>query len=221
LKRDQNHYSGKMDATAFTPTSGRSDMTTERRWSNTGFAGELSSGAAKPAPPAVAVELWPHDPAWAADAQREAARIAAAVGGLIVSVHHIGSTAVPNIRAKPILDLMPVVSSLSELDASRRVIEGLGYAWWGEYGLEGRRYCTFDDPETSRRKVQLHCFEAGSPEIKRLLIFRDFLRSNPDVAQAYEAEKTRCQALHPNDSNAYSACKGEWVRKIEAEALSA
>jgi GrpB-like predicted nucleotidyltransferase (UPF0157 family) len=195
-------------------------MTTARTRTNTGIVGQAYCGGVTPPPPAVAVELWPHDPAWAENAQREAQRIAAAVGDLIVSVHHIGSTAVPNICAKPILDLMPVVRDLSELDVARPVIEGLGYAWWGEYGLNGRRYCTFDDPETSRRKVQLHCFQVSSSEIERLLAFRDCLRSDPHLAQAYEVEKMRCQALHPNDSNAYSACKGAWIRQIEAAALS-
>jgi GrpB-like predicted nucleotidyltransferase (UPF0157 family) len=196
-------------------------MNTACTHSYTGFPGQAYCGATSPVPPAIAVELWPHDPAWAGDAQREAQRVAAALGDLIVCVHHIGSTAVPNICAKPILDLMPVVRDLSELDVARPAFEQLGYDWWGEYGLQGRRYCTFDDPKTSRRKVQLHCFELSSSEIERLLAFRDYLRSNPDLARAYEAEKTRCWALHPNDSNAYSACKGEWIRRIEAEALCA
>jgi GrpB-like predicted nucleotidyltransferase (UPF0157 family) len=188
---------------------------------DTGFAGRACCGTNTAVSPIVAVELWPHDPAWAEDAQREARRVASAVGDLIVFVHHIGSTAIPNIRAKPILDLMPVVRNLSDLDVARPVLEGLGYDCWGEYGLKGRRYFTFDDPETSRRKAQLHCFQVSSPDIERLLAFRDYLRSNPELARAYEAEKTRCQALHPNNSTAYSACKGEWIRKIEAKALSA
>ncbi len=195
-------------------------MNKARTHLNIDFFGEANCSTVSPPPPAIAVELRPHDPGWAEDAQREAQRVADAVGDLIVSVHHIGSTAVPNICAKPILDLMPVVRNLSELDVARPVFERLGYQWWGEYGLQGRRYCTFDDPETSRRKVQLHCFQAGSPEIERLLAFRDYLKSNPDLARAYEVEKMRCRALHPNDSNAYSACKGEWIRRVEAEALS-
>jgi GrpB-like predicted nucleotidyltransferase (UPF0157 family) len=172
-------------------------------------------------PPPVPVELVPHDPAWADHARQEAARLTAAIGGVIVMVHHIGSTAIPGIRAKPILDLIPVVRSLDEFENSRSVVEGLGYAWWGEFGLPGRRYCTFDDPHTARRTVQLHCYERGSSEIVRHLAFRDYLRSNPDLARAYDALKDRCRDLHPLDSHAYSDCKNAWIRRIEAQALSA
>jgi GrpB-like predicted nucleotidyltransferase (UPF0157 family) len=172
-----------------------------------------------PAP--ISVELQQSDPAWAEAARHEAARFASAAGDAIITVHHIGSTAIPGIRAKPILDLMPVVSSLEALENSRPAIERLGYLWHGEYGLPGRRYCTLDDPLTGRRRVQLHCYEQGSPEIVRHLAFRDYLRSNPDVAQAYDAEKARCRDLHPLDSHAYADCKDGWIRRVEALALAA
>ncbi|MCI0467378.1 MAG: GrpB family protein [Beijerinckiaceae bacterium] len=177
-------------------------------------------GTPKAVPPVIPVELHLYDPAWADMAHQEAARIAAAIGGMILSVHHIGSTAIPGIRAKPILDLMPVVHSISDLDGARMAIEALGYAWWGEYGLAGRRYCTLDDHITARRSVQLHFFQNGSPEIVRLLAFRDYLRSRPSLAREYEAEKCRCRDLHCLDSHAYNACKSAWVRRIEAEALA-
>jgi GrpB-like predicted nucleotidyltransferase (UPF0157 family) len=172
-----------------------------------------------PAP--IPVELDPHDPAWANQARQEAARLMAATGAAIVSVHHIGSTAIPGIRAKPILDLMPVVESLMALQEARPAIEALGYVWWGDYGLPGRRYCTLDDSQTGRRKAQLHCYEQGSPEIARHLAFRDHLRSHPDLARAYDAEKTRCRDQHPLDSHAYSDCKAAWISRIEAQTLSA
>ena len=171
-------------------------------------------------PPTIPVELREYDPVWSIQAQDEAMRIATAVGGVVIAVHHIGSTAIPGIRAKPILDLMPVVVDLEEFEKARSTIEGLGYAWWGEYGLPGRRYCTWDDPPTGLRKIQLHSYECGSPEISRHLAFRDYLRARPDLAREYEAEKCRCQALNPLDSHAYSDCKNAWIRRIEANALS-
>jgi GrpB-like predicted nucleotidyltransferase (UPF0157 family) len=169
-------------------------------------------------PPPIAVKLHQYDPGWAEAARSEAERLTATIGQVVITVHHIGSTAIPGICAKPILDLMPVVRSHAELEVSRSVIEKLGYAWWGEYGLPGRRYCTLDDQVTGERKVQLHCYEQTALEIARHLAFRDYLRSRPDLARAYEAEKTRCAELHPLDSHAYNDCKGTWIRRIEAEA---
>lgn len=171
-------------------------------------------------PSPIPVELRQHDPSWAESARREAARLVTAAGQLIVMVHHIGSTAIPGIRAKPILDLMPVVLSHAEFDNARLIVEGLGYVWWGEYGLPGRRYCTLDDPLNGRRNVQLHCYQLGSSEIVRHLAFRDYLRARPDLAREYDAEKCRCRDLHPLDSYAYSDCKNGWIRRIEAEASS-
>lgn len=170
-------------------------------------------------PPPIPVELHRHTPAWAEAAKREAARLSEALNEQLVAVHHVGSTAIPGIRAKPILDLLPVVGDLAALDAARPRIEALGYAWWGEYGLPGRRYCTLDDPATGLRRVQLHCYEPGSPEIERHVAFRDHLRSHPDVAAAYDAEKERCRALHSMNSHAYTECKNAWIRRIEAEAV--
>lgn len=88
-----------------------------------------------------------------------------------MAVHHIGSTAIPGIHAKPILDLMPVVRDLAQLDSRQCNIEALGYDYWGELGLPGRRYCTKTDPTTGQRLVQLHCYEERSTEIVRHLVF--------------------------------------------------
>jgi GrpB-like predicted nucleotidyltransferase (UPF0157 family) len=172
-----------------------------------------------PAP--IAVELLPHNPHWAERAQYESERLADVLGASLVTAHHIGSTAIPGIRAKPILDLIPVFISMTALNEARIAIESLGYAWWGEYGLSGRRYCTWDDPRTGRRQVQLHSYATGSFEIIRHLAFRDYLRARPDIAQAYDSEKARCRALHPFDSHAYSDCKCDWIHRIEEEALRA
>lgn len=170
-------------------------------------------------PPPFKVELVPHDPQWSAVAAAEQERLAAALGAVLVAVHHVGSTAIPQITAKPILDLMPVVTTLGALDEQRQSVEALSYEWWGEFGLPGRRYCTRSDPATGRRFVQLHCYALGSPEITRHLAFRDYLRHRPDLAQAYDREKARCRALHPDDSHAYAECKSPWIARMEAEAV--
>jgi GrpB-like predicted nucleotidyltransferase (UPF0157 family) len=78
-------------------------------------------------PPLIKVELVQHDPRWAVDAKAEAKLLADVLGRRLVTIHHGGSTAIPGIRAKPILDLMPVVISLTNLDTRRSDIEALGY----------------------------------------------------------------------------------------------
>jgi GrpB-like predicted nucleotidyltransferase (UPF0157 family) len=166
------------------------------------------------------VILAPHDPLWERRAALEGERLRGVLGAVLVEVHHIGSTAIAGIEAKPIVDLMPVVVGLGEFDRLQGAVEGLGYRVWGESGIEGRRYCTINDAVSGVREVQAHVFAAGDPHIERHLAFRDYMRAHWDEARAYEAEKRRCRDLHPTDSHAYSEAKSAWVRSAEARALA-
>lgn len=166
------------------------------------------------------VELVPHNPGWHLLANQQSRLLADALGDLLVTVHHIGSTAIPSIAAKPILDLIPVVKSLEEFDQHRNSMEALGYQWRGEYGLVGRRYCTKADAVTGLKSIHLHVYQLGSAAIDRHVAFRNYLLKRPELAQAYYQEKVRCQGLHHCDSQAYSQCKSEWIKLVEAEALS-
>ena len=171
-----------------------------------------------PAP--FTVELLPHDPAWPLAAATEGRALAALLGPRLRAVHHIGSTAIPAICAKPVLDLLPVVTELPALEAQRAALEAAGYRWHGEYGLAGRGYSTKDDPATGRRLVQAHFYAEGDPGIERHLAFRDYLNAHPPVAQDYAADKQRCRALHPDNSHDYSRCKYDWIGWAEAKALA-
>jgi GrpB-like predicted nucleotidyltransferase (UPF0157 family) len=140
------------------------------------------------------------------------------LGPNLVAVHHIGSTSVPGLIAKPIIDLMPVVTSLTSLDEQRQYVQALGYQWHGEFGISGRRYCTLSD-EAGVRVVQLHLFKSDSPHIERHIAFRNYLRSHSDEANAYAVEKRRAQSLHPANSHAYADEKDKWIRAVETKAL--
>ena len=169
-------------------------------------------------PPPIRVEIVPHSAAWPESAQREIEQLTQALGPVLYGVHHIGSTAIPGLAAKRILDLMPVAADISLIDDAVPTLERLGYCGWGELGISGRRYFTRDD-EAGTRVVQLHCFPQGSPHVERHLAFRDYLRAHHAMASAYQSEKQRCSDLHPRDSHAYSDCKADWIIRVEAEAL--
>ncbi|MFN8390489.1 MAG: GrpB family protein [Bdellovibrionota bacterium] len=165
------------------------------------------------------VEIVAYDPQWKVSAQAESDRLHAALGTSLVTVHHIGSTSVPDLCAKPIIDLIPVFATEIALDDSRPLIESLGYRCWGELGLPGRRFCTYDDPVTHRRRIHLHGYLVDSPEIDRHIAFRNYLRAHSEVAREYERVKQACRTQHPSDSQAYSLCKSDWIKRVERAAL--
>lgn len=140
-------------------------------------------------PPPNAVTLFPYSAQWALKANTEAKRILSGLKDNGIVVHHIGSTSIGNICAKPIIDLMPEVECLELLDQNRAHIESLGYEWWGEYGIANRRYCTLSD-HNDRRLVHIHIFARGDRQIEKHLAFRDYLRAFPDIAKEYEHEET-------------------------------
>lgn len=166
------------------------------------------------------IQLVPNDPTWTTIAAREIERLRGALGEVLVSAEHVGSTAIPSIKAKPIVDISPVVRSLEELDAEQAEIEALGWEWRGEAGIEGRRYCVMPSPEPGKRIAQAHFYAVGHPQIEQQLAFRDYLRVHDDEARAYEAEKMRARELHPDDVNAYNVAKSDWVRACIQRALA-
>lgn len=163
--------------------------------------------------------LEPADPTWPEQARMEIRRWRDAELAGLLEIHHIGSTSVPDLLAKPVIDLLPVFSDFANLDAAQSAVEALGYEWLGEFGLPGRRYVRMDDPTTGKRVTQAHCYVAGSAEITRHIAFRDALQADPNLRDAYAAEKYRCAMAHPHDYHAYGDCKSGWIQRAEAQAL--
>jgi GrpB-like predicted nucleotidyltransferase (UPF0157 family)/GNAT superfamily N-acetyltransferase len=133
--------------------------------------------------------LVPYDERWAGEFLKEAQRVTNALNEPSIRLFHIGSTSIPGIHAKPILDILLATPSLALLDSHSAVFEQLGYECKGESGLEGRRYYVFADHVNNKSYVHLHAWEDHRPEIFTHLIFRDYLRHHPDQAKRYEAVK--------------------------------
>ena len=162
--------------------------------------------------------LVPPDPSLADQARTEIERWRTHVVG-IVAIHHIGSTSVPGLSAKPILDLLPVFENAPARDAARPFLEAMGYEWMGAYGLEGRAYVRLSDPDTGERRVHAHGYATGHADIARHLAFRDALRENAALRAAYTSVKAACAAKHPAGGPSYGACKSRWIDKVEERAL--
>lgn len=169
-------------------------------------------------PPPIRVEIEPYSAIWPELAHHEIELLSNAFGGRVDSIHHIGSTSIRGLAAKPVIDLMAIAHNLDFLDGALPELDRLGFRGWGELGIAGRRYFT-KDTDAGKRMVQLHCFPQGSPHVERHLAFRDYLRAHPEIASDYEAEKRRCAALFPENSHCYSDCKAEWIIGAEAAAL--
>jgi GrpB-like predicted nucleotidyltransferase (UPF0157 family) len=163
------------------------------------------------------IEIVRYSPAWALEFAQESALIHETLGHVLLALHHIGSTAIPGCDAKPIIDILAVVTTLDDLDPRTAALEALGYEALGEFGIPGRRYfrkgSTFED-----RTHQIHAFADGSSEIARHLAFRDYLGENPDAVSAYVALKRRLATAHPTDVDAYTEGKSGFIRMIEARA---
>lgn len=162
--------------------------------------------------------LEPHRESWMSDFAAEAARIEAALGSSLRILHHIGSTAIPGIHAKPIIDILAEVESLEAIDARREGMELLGYEVMGEFGIPGRRYFR-KNSSAGLRTHQVHAFVAGSPDLVRHLAFRDYLRFHPDIAREYSALKVRLVASCNGDMEAYMDGKDPFIKEVERKAL--
>lgn len=162
------------------------------------------------------IEIVDYNEDWVEEFKREAAELSQVFGDELVAIHHIGSTSVPALQAKPIIDIMPVVRRIERVDAFNPQMEALGYEAMGELGIPGRRYFRKGGDD---RTHHVHVFQEGSAEIERHLAFRDYLRARPDIAARYGELKAQLARQFPHDIDAYMDGKDAFVKEVEREAL--
>ena len=163
------------------------------------------------------VEVVPHDPRWRGAFEAEAKQVAAALGENVVAIHHVGSTAIPNIYAKPVVDLLVEVRDITEVDGRSSAMESLGYEVMGEYGIPGRRYFRKDN-RGGIRTHHIHAFEAGSTEVERHLAFRDYMIAHPGEAQRYSELKRQLAEEHPRSIDGYMDGKDGFIKEMDRRA---
>ena len=164
------------------------------------------------------VEIVEYRTEWAEIFERERAAILETCGPWVMEVHHVGSTSVPGLAAKPILDIMPVVASAKDGENAVEPMTILGYRYREENELPGRFY--FDKIVGGLTVVHCHMYQQDHSDVRKLVAFRDQLRTDKETAIAYERLKRDLASKYRNDRESYTDGKGEFIRETIALALS-
>jgi GrpB-like predicted nucleotidyltransferase (UPF0157 family) len=150
-----------------------------------------------------------YNPHWSETFQQEQVALEQAFANLRVAIHHIGSTAVHGLSAKPIIDILVEVDCLSWFEDKHAELSFLGYIAKGENGIVGRQYF---QKGGIKRSHHLHGFKRHDIHALRHLAFRDYLRSNPDVSKEYGELKCRVAQRCLNDMNVYTQGKESFIQ---------
>lgn len=154
---------------------------------------------------------------WQERYRQEAEKIKTILGKNLIAIHHIGSTSVKGLKAKPIIDLMPVVQSLEQADLCNAAFASIGYECMGEFGILGRRYFRKGG---ENRTHHIHLFQQENKrDIERHLAVRNYLRSHPQDAMQYGILKQQLAKQFSKDNEGYCNGKDAFVKQLEQKAL--
>lgn len=166
----------------------------------------------------VIVKVENHKDTWGHMFTEEAQKIKLIFGDELIDIHHIGSTSVRQLKAKPIIDMMPVVKQINKIDQFNQQMTEIGYEPLGEFGMKDRRYFRKGG---NNRTHQIHVFEVNNKkDIDRHLAVRDYLRVHSDMAKQYGELKERLASQFPNDIVAYMDGKDLFMKELEQKALN-
>ncbi|MGE6260059.1 GrpB family protein [Heyndrickxia sporothermodurans] len=163
------------------------------------------------------IKVVEYDQNWKTEYEKEEQSIKSFLQDEWVSSFHIGSTSVPGLKAKPIIDILLVVNDIHKLDSFSKQFQDLGYEVMGEFGITGRRYFRKGG---DNRTHQIHAFQYNNiEEIERHLAFRDYLREHPEVCKQYGELKSKLAEKYPNDIDGYGDGKDSFVKGVEKDAI--
>lgn len=164
------------------------------------------------------VSLSPHDPNWSKAFSIVESGLRERIPTNL-ELHHIGSTSIPGIHAKPILDILGVVPSIEDFDKYQSVLESLGFVWKGEYGISNRRYCVLYDDSEDIGLIHLHVFAESDHEVERHVVFRDYLKASAKAASRYDELKKNLARSFISERTKYSDGKSELISQLLDEAF--
>lgn len=162
------------------------------------------------------VRLLAHNRRWANVFEIESQRIMTALNIASLKLHHCGSTAIADIVAKPILDIVGEISRLEELDEKKAILVALGYEYKGEYGIASRRYSVLYSEDKSLGYCHLHIYKSASEELLNHVLFKNYLNENSNAARRYEAVKKSLAVATARSE--YTNAKAEIIMQLVKEA---
>ena len=151
---------------------------------------------------------------WSNQYEQEKQRILLALGDTVTNIQHIGSTSVPGLAAKPVIDMLLGLKQIPPLPEQISNLEALGYSYYGEFGIPGRHYFCKGMPRTH----QIHAVLTDGEFWERHILFRDFLRNNPEAAQRYETLKRKLAQEFECDRTSYTNSKTPLIEQLLLEA---
>jgi len=157
-----------------------------------------------------------YDPCWPQAFRRIRHELENFMGEYIITVEHVGSTSVPGLAAKPIIDLDVVISDTTALETVIEQLAGLDYIYEGDLGIAGREAFGYKD-KPHLYKHHLYVCRESSPELKKHLCFRDYLRTHPEAAAEYGSVKREAAALFPDSIDKYMKHKSGCIQRIYKE----
>ena len=161
------------------------------------------------------ITVLPYDPQWAADFQAICQELTPALGDLVLAIEHVGSTAVPGLTAKPIIDIDIVIRNAAALPDIIARLARIGYLHEGDLGVPDREaFCYEGKPHL--REHHIYVCPQNAAELHRHLTFRDYLRNHPEAAAQYGRIKQEAAALHPEDIDSYIAHKSGCIEALYA-----
>lgn len=162
------------------------------------------------------IRVSPYDPAWPHAFAVIKQELAAALGPLALRIEHVGSTAVPGLAAKPIIDIDIVIEEASLLPSVIKALASWGYSHEGDLGIADREAFSYRGKEHLLTH-HIYVCPQHSAELRRHLRFRDYLRDHRDIAAEYGALKQRAAALFPRDIEGYISYKSPFIERIYAQ----
>lgn len=158
------------------------------------------------------VQLVPYNPKWKENFAKEKKHLQKALGDLVISIEHVGSTAVPGVFAKPVIDIAIIVKSIKSPDNLIEIFEDLGYEYTKDNNVSGRLFFT-KGPE-NKRTHYIHVVKLKGKEWKNLILFRDYLLKSKVVARQYNELKNKLAKSYALDRKSYTSGKDKFIKNV-------